>query len=189
MNILLKKGDVFLTRGDGFISRAIRFFTREIGEKRTKVNHVGLVVQSGNLESAIVVEALTRVKRHKLWSQYGPPKKDLVAVYRAINLTQEQVDKIVAEAESQVGKKYGYLKIVAHLMDWSLLGAYMFRRMVPDGKYPICSWLVAHSFSKAGKHFGVEPGAGTPDDIWDFVAERKPSKYDQIHPLKLLAQE
>jgi len=102
-----------------------------------------------------------------------------VAVYRAINLTQEEVDKIVAEAESQVGKEYGYLKIVAHLMDWSLLGAYMFRRMVPDGKYPICSWLV----------FGVEPGAGTPDDIWDFVAERKPSKYEQIHPLKLLAQE
>ncbi len=189
MNILLKNGDVFLTRGDGFISRAIRFFTRGIGEKRTKVNHVGLVVQSGNLESAIVVEALTMVKRHKLWSQYGPPKKDFVAVYRAINLTEEEVDKIVAEAESQVGKNYGYLKIVAHLMDWSLLGAYMFRRMVPDGKYPICSWLVAYSFSKAGKHFGVEPATGTPDDIWDFVAERKPSKYEQIHPLKLLAQE
>ena len=189
MNILLKKGDVFLTRGDGFISRAIRFFTREIGEKRTKVNHVGLVVLGGNLKNAIVVEALTRVKRHKLWSQYGPPKKDLVAVYRAINLTQEEVDKIVAEAESQVGKNFGYLKLVAHLMDWLLLGAYMFRRMVPDGKYPICSWLVAHSFSKAGKHFGVEPGAATPDDIWDFVEERKPSKYEQIRPLKLLAQE
>ena len=71
MNILLKKGDVFLTRGDGFISRAIRFFTREIGEKRTKVNHVGLVVQGGKLKNAIVVEALTRVKRHKIWGPDG----------------------------------------------------------------------------------------------------------------------
>ena len=44
MGILLEPGDVFLTRGSSFISRAIRFFTRSIGEKRTKVNHVGLVV-------------------------------------------------------------------------------------------------------------------------------------------------
>jgi hypothetical protein len=186
MSVVLEPGDVFLTHGKGFISRAIRFFTRGIGEKRTKVNHVGLIVQSGDLQNAIVVEALTRVKRHRLWSQYGPPKKDSVAVYRASNLTQDEVDKIVAEAESQVGKQYGYLKIVAHFMDWLLLGAYLFRRIVPDGKYPICSWLVAHSFSKAGKHFGVNPGAATPDDIWDFI-EYNPDKYEEIHPLKLLA--
>ena len=186
MSVVLEPGDVFLTQGKGFISRAIRFFTRRIGEKRTEVNHVGLIVQSGDLQDAIVVEALTRVKSHRLWSQYGPPKKDSVAVYRASNLTQDEVDKIVAEAESQVGKKYGYLKIVAHFMDWLLLGAYLFRRIVPDGKYPICSWLVAHSFSKAGKHFGVDPGAATPDDIWDFI-EHNPDKYEEIHPLKPLA--
>ena len=188
MCILLKKGDIFLTKGDGYISRAIRFFTRGIGEKRTKVNHVGVVVRAGNLESAIVVEALNTVKRHRLWPQYHPSKEALVAVYRSINLTQEEVEIIVAEAESQVGKKYGYLKIVAHFLDWTLFGAYMFRRLVPDSKYPICSWLVAHSFSKAGRHFGVEPSAATPDDIWDFVAERNPNKYKQIRSLKLLAK-
>jgi len=75
MNILLESGDIFLTRGCGFISKAIRFFTRSIGEKRTKVNHVGLVVQRGEVKTVIVVEALCKgVMRHTLWSQYGPPR-------------------------------------------------------------------------------------------------------------------
>jgi len=66
MGVILEPGDVFLTRGQAFISRAIRFFTRDAGEKRTKVNHVGVVVEAGEITTAIVVEALSRVKRHRL---------------------------------------------------------------------------------------------------------------------------
>ena len=82
-------------------------------------------------------------------------------------------------------KKYGYLKIAAHLADWFLLGSYAFRRFTRSGKYPICSWLVAHAFSKAGKDFRVDPGAAQPDDIWDFI-QRNPDKYEEIHPLQPL---
>lgn len=185
MEAVLKPGDIFLTRGNGFISKAIRFFTRSIGESRTKVNHVGLVVEEGDLKSAVVVEALVKVKRHKLWSQYGPPKEDSVAVYRPLNLTDDEIDIIVREAEEQVGKDYGFLKIAMHFLDWMFLGIYFFRRLVPDSRYPICSWLVAHSYSKAGKDFGVEPGAAEPDDIWDFIHER-PRYFREIHPLKRL---
>ena len=188
MSIVFESGDVFLTRGNSFISKVIRFFTRSIGEKRTKVNHVGLVVQSGSIKTAIVVEALSKVKRHTLWSQYGQPKKDSVAVYHATNLTPEQVEAIVAEAEKHVGKKYGYQMIVAHFLDWLLLGAYLFRRMVPGNKYPICSWVVADAFAKAGKDFGIKVGMATPDDIWDFI-EENPDKYTEIYPLKPLQQE
>ena len=186
MEVMLKQGDVFLTRGKSFISRAIRFFTKGIGEKRTKVNHVGLVVKEGDLRTAVVVEALSKVTEHRLWDQYGPPKKDSVVVYRANNLTPDDVETIVATAQRQVGKKYGYLMIVAHFLDWLLLGAYVFRRLVPGSKYPICSWVVAHSFGKANKHFGVEPGAAAPDDIWDFIVEKHPELYEEIHPLKPL---
>ena len=49
-------------------------------------------------------------------------------------------------------------------------------------RYPICSWLVAHAFAKAGKTFGVPPGMASPDDIWDFVNE-EPEKYSEIMPL------
>ena len=183
MNI--QRADIFLTKGSGFISKAIRFFSRHIGESRTRVNHVGVVVAAGDIEHCEVVEALSKVKQHTLWVQYGPKNKDLVAIYRPLNLTEEEKQIIVDEALEQVDKKYGYLKIVTHLLDWILQGAYVFRRLTQDDRYPICSWLVAHAFSKAGKHFGVEPGAAQPDDIWDFVIKKKNrDKYECIHTLK-----
>jgi hypothetical protein len=188
MSNAFEAGDVFLTRGQAFISRAIRFFTRDAGEKRTRVNHVGVVVEAGEITTAVVVEALSTVKRHRLWKQYGPPRKDGVVVYRATNLTPEEIETIVATAGRQVGKKYGYLKIAAHFLDWLLEGAYVFRRLVPDGKYPICSWLVAHAFGEAGKHFGVDVGVATPDDIMDFI-EDNPDRYTQVRPLIPLRQE
>jgi len=172
MDILLKPGDVFFTRGTSCLSRAIRLCTRSFGEKRSKVNHVGVVVEEGRIQTAVVVEALRKVSKHRLWKRYGPPKKDQVAVYRANNLKQEQIEIIVAEANEQVGRRYGYIKIIAHLLDWLLDGAYLFRRLTNDPRYPICSWLVAHSYSKAGKYFGVAPGAADPDDIWGFVDKR-----------------
>ena len=63
---MLAPGDLFFTRGAGFMSAVIRFFTRSIGEARTKVSHVGLVVGGGPIEGAVVVEALSRVRRHRL---------------------------------------------------------------------------------------------------------------------------
>jgi hypothetical protein len=187
MGTILKPGDIFLTKGKGFVSRAIRFFTRGIGESRTQVNHVGLVVKEGDLKTAVVVEALIKVKRHPLWSQYGPPKEDGVAIYRSVNLTDEEIDTIVKEAEQQVGKDYGFLKIAMHFLDWMFFGIYFFRRLVPNSRYPICSWLVAHSYSKAGKDFGVVPGAAEPDDIWDFIKEKRPQYFQEIHPLESLS--
>ena len=183
MEYNLKPGDVFLTRGHSLLSRAIRFFTRSIGEKRTKINHVGIIVEEGNLQSCLGVEALSRVRKHRLWYKYGPPNKDSVSIFRPINVNEDEIGVIVNEALEQVGKKYGYLKIITHLLDWFLLGVYFFRRFTCKEKYPICSWLVAHSFSKAGKNFGVSTGAAQPDDIWDFITNN-PDKYQEIHPLK-----
>ncbi|MEJ2628627.1 MAG: YiiX/YebB-like N1pC/P60 family cysteine hydrolase [bacterium] len=181
----IQRADIFLTKGSGFISKAIRFFSRHIGESRTRVNHVGVVIVDGNIEHCEVVEALSKVKHHTLWARYGPKKKDLVGIYRPLNLTEEEKQIIVDEALEQVDKKYGYLKIVTHMLDWILQGAYVFRRLTQDDRYPICSWLVAHAFSKANKHFGVEPGAAQPDDIWDFVVnEKNRDKYECIHALK-----
>ena len=163
---------MFLTKGTSLLSRAVRIFTRTLGEKRTDVNHVGVVVARGDLNTCTVVEALIKVGEHPLWSQYGPPKKDSVAVFRPLNLTEEEVDTIVTEAREQVGKKFGVLKILGHFLDWCLQGVYFFRWFFRNGKYPICSWLVAHAFAKAGRDFGVNAGAADPDDIWDFVTKR-----------------
>lgn len=187
MTTELLPGDVFMTRGKGFVSRAIRFFTRTIGEKRTKVNHVGIIVSAGGFKESSEVEALIEVREVKLWYGYGPPSTDDVAIFRPTNLSPEEIEVIVAEAREQVGKTYGFFKILGHILDWLLLGAYIFRRLTQNGDYPICSWLVAHAFAKVDKTFGVAPGAATPDDIWDFIVDN-PDKYREIHPLGRLWQ-
>jgi len=187
VDVVLQAGDVFLTRGAGLLSRLIRVCTRSFGERRTKVNHVGIVVEAGGIHDAVVVEALLTVRRHTLWSRYGTPKKEHVAVYRPKNVPPADIAIIVAEAEEQVGKRYGFGKIIAHFLDWLLTGAYVFRRLTQDGRYPICSWLVAHAYAKAGFTFGVAPGAANPDDIWDFV-NAMPEYYERIVRLGPLAR-
>jgi hypothetical protein len=185
MDPILQPCDVFLTRGTSLVSCLIRFFTRSFGERRTLVNHVGVIVQQGTRQTAVGVEALSRVRRHTLWSQYGPRSSDLVAVYRPQNLSAAEQAAIVAAAQGYVGRTYGYLAVAAHVLDWCLLGAYFARRLVRMDRYPICSWLVAHAFGKADKHFGVAAGMATPDDIWDFVTTR-PRSYTLIRPLNRL---
>ena len=179
MEVLLKPGDVFLTRGTSLLSKLIRICTRNIGEKRSKVNHVGIVVEAGGMTEAVVVEALSKVRMHRLWMQYSPPKKDWVAVYRAKNVSPEEMEVIVATAKRQVNKTYGYGKIVAHLLDWCFSGIYFFRWFARNSNYPICSWLVAHAFGEAGYDFGVPTEAANPDDIWDFVNDH-PNYYEHI---------
>lgn len=185
---VLRECDIFLTRSMGLISRAIRFFTRHIGESRTKVDHVGIVVEGGPIEDAIVVEALsTGVVRHRLFAHYSKKRKTKLAVYRPINLTDEERATVVSAAENYVGRSYGYIKILAHFLDWLLQGAYVFRRLACMDDYPICSWVVAYAFAKASKTFGVEPGAASPDDIWDF-AVKNPDKYTLVRPLAPLIE-
>jgi len=185
VDLELRPADLFLTQGPSLVSRLIRLFTRQIGESRTQVNHVGVVVQGGPLREAIVVEALSTVRRHRLWRRYGPPKKDRVAIYRPLDLSADQIAQVVAGAEGYVGRKYGWFMLVAHLLDWTLQGAYVFRRLAGVDRYPICSWVVAHAFLKAGKDFGVAPGAADPDDIWDYVVAHH-ARYARIHPLEPL---
>lgn len=185
MDVLLEPGDIVLTRGRGFVSRAIRFFTRRIGESRTKVNHVGLVVEGGPFGRAVIVEALRAVERHRLADAYGGAD-DEVAVYRAFHLSPAQLARVVAKAESYVGQRYGYGKIALHALDWVLQGAYVFRRLGRMDDYPICSWLVAHAYAEAGVHFGVAPGAATPDDVWDHVTSR-PHEFARVSELARVA--
>jgi hypothetical protein len=88
----------------------------------------------------------------------------------------------VAAAERYVGRRYGYLKMLAHLLDWLFLGVYLFRRIASMDRYPICSWVVAHAYGKTGRHFGVAPGAASPDDIWDYVVAH-PQEYRCVRAL------
>jgi len=181
----LQPADIFLTRARGIGSWLIRFFTRSIGESRTEVSHVGIVVEGGPLEKAVVVEARGRARRHLFFRQYGRKQKFDVALYRPLHLSSEGRATIVRAAQKYVGKDYSYFKILLHLLDWVLQGAYVFRRLGGINDYPICSWLVAHAYAKAGETFGGPPGAASPDDIWDFI-NAHPEKYRMLRPLSPL---
>ena len=182
--LLLQPGDIFLTKGTGFLSRAIRLFSRSGGESRTEANHVGIVVLGGDSTNAIVVEALSSVKRRRI-SAYRLNKKHEMAVFRPLNVSPQDMTSIVIRAESYVGRKYGYLKIVAHFIDYWLGGRYVARRLTSSDNYPICSWVVAYAYGDGGLSFGVEPGAASPDDIWDFVTSH-PDVYQEVHPMGML---
>lgn len=170
MDIELRPADIVLVRGDSLGSRLIRFFTRSHGEPRSCVNHVGVIVVSGSAATAELIESVSPKVRQSRFARYLGSREE-VAVARPLNLSDHERDTIVAKARTYLGQQYGWLKVVAHGLDWALRGIYFFRRLpwVREDNYPICSWLVAHAYKAAGKYFDVDPGAATPDDIWDFV--------------------
>ncbi len=179
-NIALAKGDIFLTKGTSMLSRLVRFFSTTGGESRAQVNHSGIVVDAADGDP-VIVEALTHVQQHTMLSQYNDDST-LIAAFRPIGLSDQDIDKVVAKAKSYVGDEYGYFKILAHLGDWCLGGRYFFRRFASMDKYPICSWLVAESFAEIDHNFGCPPGMAEPDDIWEYCRAH-PELYEQIWPL------
>ena len=178
----LQACDLVLVRGRSFWNQAIRLFTRSLGEDRSKVDHVAIVTEGGAFYDAILVQAFRMVVHESVATSYAGKDKQ-VAVYRPLNLGEAEMAKVAAKAESYVGRKYGFGKIVTHSLDWLLQGVYLFRRLNIRDDYPICSWVVAYAFLEAGKDFGVEPGRADPDDIWDFVTSR-PDLYAQVRPLE-----
>ena len=185
MDLQLEPADIFMTRSQGIGSWLIRFFTRTGGESESQVSHVGIVVEGGPLEKAAIVESRGRTRRRLFFRRYGMKRKYDVAIFRPLHLAPEKRAIIVRAALDYVGKEYSYFKILLHLLDWMLQGAYIFRRLGGINDYPICSWLVAHAFAKAGETFGVEPDAADPDDIWDFI-NAHPEKYRILRPLSPL---
>lgn len=162
----MKAGDIVLVRGRSWQSRLIRKFTQSPGEDPTQVTHVGIAVDGTH-----VVEALWRgvVLRTKRAGQ----------VYRRKGLTQRETTLIVAKARSYVGMRYGMGKVILQAADSMLGGAFFFRRFGFIKSRPICSSLVAECYEAAGFTFGVDTRAATPDDIADYLNERK-DRYEQV---------
>lgn len=179
--MMLYPGDIVCTKGTSLISRLIRVFSRTGGESRTEINHVGVIVEQGNFQNAVLVEASHKTESNWMLKYYDDPKTD-IAIFRPTNIDFYQEDLIKHKAESYVGRRYGYFKIVAHFIDYLLGGRYVARRLTGMGRYPICSWVVADAYAAAGLDFGVPVGQAQPDDIWDFCIAN-PDKYTLIHSL------
>jgi hypothetical protein len=181
--MILEPCDIFFTRSKTWLGWLIRTCTRAPGESRTWAQHVGMIVSEGEDLDAIAIEALTTVERHPLRDEYGDGKTELI-VYRPINLTDAEKIIIMVAAHADVGKQYGYGKLLLHFGDWccsEVVGrdVCLFRRLALVDKFPICSFAVARWWAAAKKFFGVKVGAASPDDIWDFC-QGNPDKYQRV---------
>jgi hypothetical protein len=139
-----------------------------------------MVTDPGYEDEAIVTEALNHVESKTFASSV---RGKTIAVFRPKNVTRPEMDLIVR----QVGRRYGYHKLVLHLLrkiklpgKWALLnlGANKWLSSKVD-RTPICSYIVAEAYAQVGLDFGVKASLATPDDIWDFCVSN-PDKYSVI---------
>lgn len=193
---VLLPGDILLTASRGLVGRLIRSYTRDRGEAPSVVNHAALVVTGATMAQAVIVEALgSGITRHTVGESYGTGRA-AIAVFRPVNLTAVEIARIVAAAEERVGQRYGYGELLRHWGDWAL-GRLTFRRRTPqwlrrgaDHRRRVCSGLIGSSYAvvaayaEAGKTFGLELAAATPDDLWDFGVGN-PDKQAMIRRLEV----
>ena len=160
-------GDVVHVQSIGLISRLIRWFSESDDEReKTWASHSALVLK--HIAEPIIIEALATVKVRPIRAYQGK-KSRLIVTRKPGGLTEEEQRKAFQKAEEYKGREYGYLKIVAHVLDRLFNNAYVFRRLAQMDDYPICSWLVAFVYDRTvGLQFGVPPNAAQPDDIMDF---------------------
>ena len=161
-------------KGWDLIGRGINFFqTTAKDETKTQCYHVGMIVEEGNFASAAVIsESRHRVINRPLSiSTYNREFK----IYRLKpSLIGSQKQAIQEEARKWEGRRYGYLKILLHALDWCLGGAYVFRRICLFPNMPFCSYYIGKLFIAAGVDVGwPNPKQLQPDDIMDFFECQK----------------
>jgi len=172
-----KTGDIVHTHGNSWVSRMIRWFSTSMGEKETWTNHSAMVINSGcSLDEPTIIEALHKVKINSL---YKYMKKDTPFVVHRLKrqLSSKQEKALHLAACKNIGRRYGYFKIIVHAMDKLLNNQYVFRRILYSDQFPICSWVVAHCYEEAGLSLGGHADELQPDDILDFL-ERSPDFYE-----------
>lgn len=170
--------DIVCTRGYSLVSRVIRVGQLHPNDTKSVVNHVGMIIDDGPLNKVHIIEARATVLNHSLYNAYHG-KQDKLTVFRPIGLSEDEKSKIVMSGLAYEGKDYGYLKIAAHFLDFLSGGRYIFRRLTNNDNYPICSWVVSHSYASIGLAFGCDPGQANPDDIFDFC-DKHEHKYQKI---------
>ena len=150
-------GDIVFFQDDSFISRSIRLLSRSHNEPKTYASHVGVMYND-----KLICESVERVR-------IGPITGTNYQVFRYTALTDAQKSEIISYCNEMQGKRYGYLKILAHFGDSLLGNRYFFRRLALLKDYPICSWLVAFAFEcVAPNFFGIRPNIAQPDCLYDY---------------------
>lgn len=173
-------GDVVLTTSNHWLSKLIRWATRRGGEAPSNASHAAIVDDFlVPLPEVTIIEAgSTGVRRGKMAQWYS--SKDQVCVWRPVNLSVMEREKVVEVIRKRVGQGYPYLKLLLHLVDEKLLGGKTRARKIALLDALVCSSLVGEGFHAKGWTFGKKDHLGlTPDDIEDFMIAN-PDKWECV---------
>jgi len=189
---ILQTGDVIHVQSRGLLANLVLFFSKADKEEPSWSSHSAMVLRVG--EEIEIIEALWKTVIRPITAYKGKESKLLVC-RKPGGIEEEQKQKMVKKAEYYEGKIYGFWEITFHVLDRCLNNSYVFRRMIKDNDYPICSWLVAYVYDKVlGYHFGAMPNEAQPDDLldhcvdndWEFIwADSRKSVADFCRTYKL----
>jgi len=194
--IQLWPGDVLLVRSNGFVAKCIRYVSQSQSEKPTRVNHAQIsvaglsmlqlkaglpnhydVVPKLGIQDLIVDAQPPTVTLESLWERYGPEgTRDEVAIYRMKDLTMEERVSIAMRSLRYVGDRYGFTKILLHLL-------HLRKFCFIEGR-PICSYIPAMCYDEMKDVlFGCAPNTAQPDDLDDYLEEHKTKDWTCVHEL------
>jgi len=184
--LFARRGDLLGWRSDTIIGAMIRWVERDVFKREPKsvVNHYGVITRSGTIlpvddvsQRAWVTEALFRgVVEHEVCAEYPPEMLHNLQLLRPLNVCRKGVNTIVKAARGYVGRPYGWLKIIGHLLH--------LERWLHRDDHPICTWVAAKSYEAEGLDFGKPAAWIGPDDIDDFARDN-PKKYMIIRDVQL----
>jgi hypothetical protein len=109
-------------------------------------------------------------------------------VWRCRTLTDAQREMLTDQALRYINVRFGYVKMIAHLLDGLIQKVthrdrFLFRQLDPDGSSPVCSGVTAFVYDKALHYrFGVEPECADPDHIHDWVVAH-PDEWERVFAL------
>lgn len=184
-------GDILLfegKKGDRY-TRLADWVMRGNGESPTYAVHTAQFLDTRRiLEMDYVVRVKTiddilnkRVDLNS-WQRRG------FEVWRCRTLSEQQREALTDQALSYINIKFGYVKMIAHLLDGLIhklvhRDIYLFRQLDPDGSSPVCSGVTAFVYDRALHYrFGVEPECADPDHIHDWLVGH-PDEWQRIFRL------
>jgi hypothetical protein len=156
----------------------IRLCSTSDGEGPTFADHVCHVVEAER-DDYILAEALGHdgYVYTRLRARYGDTRRFVVRVARHRRLGRANALLMAQRTSELVGRKYGYLKVAAHGLDYALTrfwhasgghgDAYLFRRLCLMERYPMCSWAEADIWKAGRLPFDTPVSKAQPDDLYD----------------------
>ena len=165
------------------IVRPVREFEANLAAEGVDIRWINPKIlaaeDQGPIVDWMIAEALGKggFQYRRLLEVYGDPRSYSFAIARHKLATRGHRDNMVAACVLLLGRKYGFLKLGAHVADyaltsfWNLAGGrgdvLAFRWLCRSEQYPMCSWASLYIYRKAGLPFSTPLETGSPDDLWD----------------------